>query len=173
MKRQALSGIRILIPAVFALLLSSSTAFAQTGSAVEVFGGYFAGYSSANGFTVNHDPTLGLRASHRLTQNFAVEAAATRTSDFFIAWNYELSAKAYLLQRDHFGLFVLAGGGDERVSFEGSHSNVKTLHAAIGAEIPLSERTYLRPEIRSRWPTPSLSSADRTTDYTIGFGWRF
>lgn len=59
------------------------------------------------------------------------------------------------------------------MSFEGSHSNVKTLHAAIGAEIPLSERTYLRPEVRSRWPTQSLSSADRTTDYTIGFGWRF
>jgi hypothetical protein len=168
--------IQILIPVVFALLVPSSAAFAQAdahGLAVELFGGYFAGYSSTNGLTI-HEDTLGVRGSYRFTRVWAVEAAVSRMNESsFTFWNEELSAKAYLFQRDRFGLFALAGPGVQRLKFAGSSPNAKTVHAGIGADIALSEKLYLRPEILARWPYDFLNDRYRETDYTIGIGWRF
>jgi len=167
--------IRILIPVVFALLVPSSAAFAQAdphGFAVELFGGYFAGYTSSRGITV-HDDTLGVRASYRFNRVWAVEAAVSRVNEDLVFWNDEISLKAYLLQRDHFGLFALAGPGLQRAKFAGSSYNAKTVHAGIGADFALSPKLYLRPEIIDRWPYDFLNNRYRTTDYSIGIGWRF
>jgi hypothetical protein len=175
MKRSIRSLLRIWLPAFFALLARASTASAQMdthGPALEVFSGYFVGYSSGNGFSLGHEK-LGARGSYRLTRAWAVEASISRTEDFFIAWNYELSAKGYLLQRDRFGLYALAGPGYERLSFDGEHGTSKTVHAGIGADIALPARAYLRPEILARWPTDHINDRNRTMDYTLGIGWRF
>jgi hypothetical protein len=165
--------IRILIPVAFALLAPSAAAFAQEdphGFAVELFGGYFAGSSS--GITT-HDDTLGVRGSYRFGSVWAVEAAVSRVNESTALWNDELSVKAYLVQRDRFGLFVLAGPGVQRLKFAGSSSNAKMVHAGIGADIALTEKLYLRPEILDRWPYDFLNNKYRTTDYSIGIGWRF
>jgi hypothetical protein len=179
MKLNALGCLRSLIPVTFALLVLPSAARAQMdtqmdtrGSSLEIFSGYFVGYSSSGGFNAQTD-LVGARGSYRFSRTWAVEASATRTHDFFVAWDYELSAKAYLFQRERFGVFALAGVGDRRISFDGESGNFKMVHAAIGADIALYGHTYLRPEIRARWPKDFLSDRNRTTDYTLGFGWHF
>jgi len=47
------------------------------------------------------------------------------------------------------------------------------LHAGIGAEIGLSDRIYLRPEVRGRWLTEDLNGENHLVDFSLGFGWRF
>jgi hypothetical protein len=175
MNRKTGRRIRILIPVVFALLASPSVLFAQEdphGFAVELFGGRFAGFSSGNGITI-HDDTLGVRASYRFNRVWAVEAAVSRVNEDPVFWNDELSLKAYLIQRERFGLFALAGPGVQRAKFAGSSYNAKTFHAGIGADFALSEKLYLSPEILARWPYDFINDRYRTTDYTIGIGWRF
>jgi hypothetical protein len=166
--------IQILIPVALALLLSPAI-FAQEdphGFAVELFGGYFAGYSSNRGFSVQDD-TVGVRGSYRFNRVWAAEASISRVNEDFIFWNDELSLKAYMIQRDHFGFFALAGPGVQRASFAGSSYNAKTVHAGIGADFALTPKFYLRPEIIARWPYDFLNDRYRTTDYSIGIGWRF
>lgn len=174
MNRETGRRIQILIPVVFALALPSALLAQEDphGLAVELFGGRFAGYSSSNGITI-HDDTLGVRASYRFNRVWAVEAAVSRVNEDPVFWNDELSLKAYLIQGDRFGLFALAGPGLQRAKFAGSSYNAKTVHAGIGADFALSEKLYLRPEILARWPYDFINDRYRTTDYTIGIGWRF
>jgi hypothetical protein len=161
-----------LIPAVFALLVPPSAALAQLDATAEVFGGYFSGgFSTESGFS--HTTTIGVRSSYNFSRVWAVEAAISRSSDFLVAYNGDLSAKAYVFQRTGFGLFALAGIGVQRNYLDGLYGDEKTIHAGIGADVALSDRTYLRPEIRYRWPTDHVNEEFRTTDFTLGFGWRF
>ena len=47
------------------------------------------------------------------------------------------------------------------------------MHAGLGAEIGLTDRLYLRPEVRSRWSTDDLKFNDGLVSYSLGIGWRF
>jgi Outer membrane protein beta-barrel domain len=146
------------------------------GPSFELFGGasaiYSSNSSSSRGLTL-HTESAGARGGFSLTRVWTVEAALSRSSDYRVTWNGEVSAKAYLSQAERFRLFVLAGPGIHREDLSGRSADQTTVHAAIGAEIELSPRFYLRPEIRSRWPTAHLDDRDRSTDITLGFGWRF
>lgn len=142
------------------------------GPSFELFGGAGAIYSSSSGLSL-HTETLGARGGFSLTRTWTVEAALSRTSGDPITWNGEISAKAYLFQAERVRLFALAGPGIRREDLAGGSTDSATVHAAIGAEIALSPRLYLRPEVRSRWPINHLNERNRSEDLTVGFGWRF
>jgi hypothetical protein len=145
------------------------------GLSLDLFGGASATYtrsSSRRGLTL-HAESYGVRGGFSLTRVWSVEAELSRSTGDISAWNGDLSAKAYLVQADRFRLFVLAGPGIHRESLSGGTADSATVHAAIGAEVELSPRFYLRPELRNRWPTAHLSDRYRSPEYTLGFGWRF
>jgi hypothetical protein len=176
MGRPAESFFRTLILAAFVVPVLSRSAAAQAefrGPSAEIFGGYFLGYSSSAGFRFS-DELLGLRGSYRFSRVWAVEGALSRSDSDLLTWSGDFSAKAYLLQKDVFGLFALAGPGIQRVSLgHQQHDDRTTVHAGIGADFAVSPRIYLRPEILFRWPTEHLDERHHATDYTIGVGWRF
>jgi outer membrane protein with beta-barrel domain len=175
MSRRAVPFRPILVLLTCAFLALPIAAAAQDeprGPSFEVFGGAAAIYSSSEGLTL-HTESAGVRGGFSLSRVWTVEAALSRSSGDRITWNGEVSAKAYLVQADRFRLFALAGPGIRREDLSGGSSDSATVHAAIGAEIALSPRFYLRPELRSRWPTAHLNERNRSEEYTLGFGWRF
>jgi hypothetical protein len=175
MSRRAVPFRPILISLTCALLALPIAAAAQDeprGPSFEVFGGGAAIYSSSRGLTL-HTESFGVRGGFSLTRVWSVEAELSRSTGDVSAWNGDLSAKAYLFQADRFRLFVLAGPGIHRESLSGGSTESATVHAAIGAEVELSPRFYLRPELRNRWPTAHLNDRYRSPEYTLGFGWRF
>jgi len=142
------------------------------GPLFELFGGAGAIYSSSSGLSL-HTETLGARGGFSLTRVWTVEAALSRTSGDPVNWNGEVSAKAYLFQTERVRLFALAGPGIRREDLSRGSTDSATLHAAIGVEIALSPQLYLRPELRSRWPTAHFDERHRSEDLTLGVGWRF
>ncbi len=163
------------ILALLTLALLPSAASAQDeprGPSFELFGGAGAIYSSSSGLSL-HTETLGARGGFSLTRVWTVEAALSRTSGDPATWNGEVSAKAYLFQAERVRLFALAGPGIRREDLSRGSADSATLHAAIGVEITLSPGFYLRPELRSRWPTAHFDERHRSEDLTLGFGWRF
>ncbi|HET9212956.1 MAG TPA: outer membrane beta-barrel protein [Thermoanaerobaculia bacterium] len=142
------------------------------GPSFELFGGAGAIYSSSSGLSL-HTETVGARGGFSLTRVWTVEAALSRTSGDPVTWNGEISAKAYLFQGERVRLFALAGPGVRREDLSRGSADAATVHAGIGVEIDLSPRFYLRPELRSRWPTSHLDERHRSEDLTMGFGWRF
>jgi hypothetical protein len=158
-----------------ALMTLPAAAAAQDeprGPSFELFGGAGAISSSSGGLSLRTE-AAGARGGFSLTRVWTVEAALSRTSGDPVTWNGELSAKAYLFQTERVRLFALAGPGIRREDLSRGSTDSATLHAAIGAEIALSPRFYLRPELRSRWPTAHLNERSRSEDLTLGFGWRF
>jgi hypothetical protein len=175
MNRRLDALFRALILAACALPLWSSSAAAQDeprGASFELFGGAAAFDSSDRGFSL-HAESLGARGGFRLTRIWTVEAELSRSSDYRILWNGDLSAKAYLFQAERFRLFALAGPGLQREDVGGHTDSSSTVHAAIGAEVNLAAKAYLRPEVRVRWQTDPINRRDNSLDYTLGFGWRF
>jgi opacity protein-like surface antigen len=166
---------RALILAACTLPLLSAAAVAQEerrGTSFELFGGASAIYSSDRGLSL-HAESFGVRGGFHLTRIWTVEAQLSRSSHDRLLLNGEVSAKAYLFQADRFRFFALAGPGlqYEDAAYRGGISS--TVHAGIGAEIDLTAKTYLRPEVRAGWYSDHLSGTDYTLNYTLGFGWRF
>jgi hypothetical protein len=167
---------RALLLAAFALPLLSSSAAAQDeprGTSFELFGGVSALYSRERGLLSLHADSFGVRGGFHLTRIWTLEAALSRSSDYRILWNGDVSAKAYLFQAERFRLFALAGPGIQREDVGGHTDLSSTVHAAVGAEIALTAKAYLRPEVRAGWYSDHLFGRDYSTDYTLGFGWRF
>lgn len=155
-----------------ALPIAAAAQDEPRGSSFELFGGAGAVYSSSSSLSL-HTETLGARGGFSLTRVWTVEAALSRTSGDPVTWNGEISAKAYFFQVEGVRLFALAGPGIRREDLPGGSTDSATVHAGIGAEIALSPRFYLRPELRSRWPTAHFDERHRSEDLTVGFGWRF
>jgi hypothetical protein len=158
--------------ALMALPIAAAAQDEPRGPSFELFGGAGAIYSSSSGLRL-HTEAAGARGGFSLTRIWTVEAALSRTNGDPVTWNGEVSAKAYLFQKERVRLFALAGPGIHRQELSGGSADSTTVHAAIGAEIALSPRLYLRPEVRSHWPTAHLNERNRSEDYTVGFGWRF
>jgi hypothetical protein len=162
----------LLACALLALPLASNAQDEPRGASFQVFGGASALYSSTNGLSLRTEST-GVSGGFSLTRVWTLEAGLSRSGSDNPAWNGEISAKAYLYQADRFRLFGLVGPGIRRQDVAGRSTDMTTVHAGIGGEIGLSARTYLRPEVRARWPTSHFNERTRSTDYTLGFGWRF
>jgi hypothetical protein len=85
-------------------------------------------------------------------------------------WFGDVSLKAHALRSERFDLYAVAGPGLIQVESEDPEA---TVHLGVGLEIGLSERSYLRPEVRGRWLTDELHFDEGVVDYSVGFGWRF
>lgn len=166
------STLTVLVLTMMALPTAAAAQDEPRGLSFELFGGAGASSSSSEGLSL-HTESLGARGGFSLTRVWTVEAALSRTNSDPTSWNGEVSAKAYLFQAERVRLFALAGPGIHREDLSGGSADSTTVHAGIGVEIGLSPRFYLRPEVRSRWPTAHLNERSRSDDVTLGFGWRF
>jgi hypothetical protein len=168
---------RTLMLTAFALVACAASASAQREltASLELFGSHGVAYSSGGHFTF-HQESIGVRGGAQFGGPFGVEASLQRSNGSDTVYDFDLSAKYYFLQRERFGLYALAGPGDRHEeNFFGSETDRGTLHLGIGTEIGLGAKAYLRPEVRMRWPMTKSEqvATDRTTDFTLGFGWRF
>ena len=162
------------IPALTALifLAVSPRASAQEphpGAFIDVFGARVDTIESSEG----HANSYGLRGGYRFNSTWALEGTAEHVDEGFTNWFLDVSAKVYLIDSKHFELYGLAGPGLFRVSAFGESEDQATVHAGLGAEIGLTDRLYLRPEVRSRWSTDDLQFNDGLVSYSLGIGWRF
>jgi hypothetical protein len=176
MNRQIQPSCRTLILAALALPLLSLSASAQTeprGGALDFYG---ASLSSTGGNDSGGLHAFGVRGSYRFSQTWALEGAATRTESGAEGWFGDVSAKAYLVDFNHdrVEIYALAGAGFLSSAF-GLDDSVHrgTVHAGLGAEIKLTGKLYLRPEVRGRWLTSSLEGDNGVAEYSLGLGWKF
>jgi hypothetical protein len=115
-------------------LVVASSASAQSGergASFELFG--------ARVETIHvdyHTESYGVRGGFRFTPVWALEGSLSRLDEDVDVWFGDLSAKAYAIHSDRFGLYALAGPGLYRVS---GGSNLTTVHLGIGSEISLGQ----------------------------------
>lgn len=159
----------LLGPVVFVL---PAPAAAQAGTgAFELYAGYY--FPSGN--AVDDDLTYGIRGTYRWTDAVASELSVGRFDqsvsgndftltlvDLSTAWTLNPGSKA------EFALF--AGPGWAFVDATGVSNDSFTLHVGADLQIALSDRVYLRPDVRARW----FEVGDNDLDYeaSIGLGIR-
>ena len=158
----------MLAAALFSLVAASS-ATAQTDGRGAYFDLFGARVQSIGGGDSFHSDGYGVRGGFRFNNVWALEGSLSRFNDSGVQFG-DLSAKAYFLHANRFEMYAVAAPGLAKATGEGVHLS---LHAGIGAEIGLSERAYLRPEVRGRWLTQDLNGDNHLVDYSLGFGWRF
>ncbi len=163
------AGFPITLAAVLMIVLGSSAAHAQDedrGFSLDLFGSYFT--AEADGDTADEE-AWGLRGSYRFTDIWALEAAVSNLrEEGDNAYFGDVSVKAYLFNSNRFDAYLLGGAG----LFKVNDVEETTLHAALGAEIALGERAYLRPEVRGRWLEEDVDAVT-FMEYSLGIGWRF
>jgi hypothetical protein len=164
---------RIFIAVALALLAVPFSASAQTdtrGASFELFGALVRPVDSDSDLETE---AFGLRGGFRFNNVFALEGSLSRLNEDVDVWFGDLSFNAFFIHSDRFEVYGLAGPGYYRVSDDGEGLNDLTVHAGLGAEISLGERTYLRPEVRGRWLAEELRFDEGLVDYSLSFGWRF
>jgi hypothetical protein len=116
-----------------------------------------------------HTESYGVRGGFRFNNVWALEGSLSR-SNGSNSWDGDAAVKAYFLHADRFEMYTVASPGLIKASGE----NPKLiLHAGLGAEIGLTPRIYLRPEVRGRWLDQGLKGDNSRVDYSLGLGWRF
>jgi hypothetical protein len=158
----------VLVAVMFSLAVASP-ASAQSEARGAFFDFFGARVEPTDGSADVHTESYGVRSGFRFNNVWAVEGSLSRIKDSN-AWFGDVSAKAYLLHANRFELYAVASPGLSKVSGENPQL---TVHAGIGAEIALSQRAYLRPEVRGRWLTKELRGDSGLVDYSLGLGWRF
>jgi opacity protein-like surface antigen len=172
MNRRALEICTIPALAALIFLAVSPRASAQEpnlGASIDIFGARVDTIQSSEG----HANSYGLRGGYRFNGVWALEGSAEHIDEGFTNWFVDLSAKAYFIDTKHFEIYGLAGPGLFRVSAFGESDSQTTVHAGLGAEIGLTDRLYLRPEVRGRWGTDGLKFNNGVVSYSLGIGWRF
>jgi hypothetical protein len=154
--------LRIPLAAALCLLVLPPSVRAQEetrGFSLDLFGAYLS-VTSQDG----RDPekSVGLRGSYRFTNVWALEGVIVQsTEDGDVDRLIDLAAKAYLIDTSHFEVYAVGGVGHS--SLDGFTPNL-----GLGAEIPLGDHAFLRPEVRGRWNDEHVNS-----EYSLGVGWRF
>lgn len=158
--------------ALLVIFLASSglAAQAEPGWQAELFGASIHLYDDGDEAS---DQMYGLRGAYRFTSRWAVEAALGKVNedevDVFVG---DLSAKYIFADLQSFSLYAVAGPGLVRIAVDDFDVDEETYHLGLGAEIPLGERGYLRPDVRGRRYVDSDIDAT-IVDYSVGFGWKF
>ena len=115
-------------------LVVASSASAQSGergASFELFGARVQPVDTDANF---HTESYGVRGGFRFTPVWALEGAISRLNEDADVWFGDLSAKAYAIHSDRFGVYALAGPG--LYKFPDADEKV-TVHLGIGAEISL------------------------------------
>ncbi|MDA8019559.1 MAG: outer membrane beta-barrel protein [Thermoanaerobaculia bacterium] len=139
----------------------ASPAAAQAGSGTfEIYLGQFA-------FEEDYrETTYGLRAGYRSSNRIGIEASlGYADTDVADATFLDLSAKIYFgSEASKAQAFLFAGPGWADVDSD----DVLTLNLGVGLDIRLSDRMFLRPDVRSRWFEHSEAS-DLEASLSLGF----
>jgi outer membrane protein with beta-barrel domain len=159
-----------------AFTFGAPAAHAASGS-LEFYGGIY----EPSGDALDSENTYGLRGAVGLSDRFALEASAgyfkseVDTVDINLTL-LDLSLKTYLNPAGKAKFFLFAGPGWAFVSvnLNGHHLDFLdddsfTAHAGVGAEIPLGEHVYLRPEGRGRWFENGNDDLDYEVTLAVGF----
>ncbi|MFP5285261.1 MAG: outer membrane beta-barrel protein [Thermoanaerobaculia bacterium] len=159
------------LPAILALFLSAADAGAQEadrGFSLDLFGAYI---TAESGGETADEESWGLRGSYRFTNTWALEAALSTVRDEGTNVYFgDLSAKAYFFHSGRVEAYLLGGAG--LLAIDDLESGEGTLHLGLGAEIKLSDRAYLRPEVRGHWLAEDVGAVT-FMEYSLGIGWRF
>lgn len=168
------------------ILLAPAAASAQAGTgSFELYGGYY----SPEDEVIDDDLTFGARGVYSWTDALAFELTAGRFEDEErfdgggrIDLEYtlvDLSAALSLNPGSPFELSIFGGPGWAFLDFSSrgfatfppasSSDDSFTLHAGANLQISLSERIYLRPDVRARY---FEESEDIDLEASIGLGIR-
>ena len=129
----------------------------------------FFGARTSGGSDSFHTESYGVRGGFRFNNVWALEGSLSRGNGSN-SWDGDAAVKAYFLHASRFEMYAVASPGLLKASGE----NPKLiLHAGLGAEIGLTERVYLRPEVRGRWFDQEPKKDNGRVDYSLGLGWRF
>jgi hypothetical protein len=131
------------------------------------------------------------RGVHRFRPRWAAEAAlGIDDARFSDEWQLDLSIRYTFLRTRRLDFFVLGGPGYSwhdasfatvltdpdgfpAVLTREAREDSATVHLGFGLEIDLTDRLYLRPEVRHRWLLASSFFDDEDTDLGVSLGWRF
>ena len=157
--------------------------------------------SGTTGF-VGEEGILGLRGGYRFTERWGLQGSLSRVDLFdavspFVdvdgdATFFDVSGMFFITPRRRAELFVYGGVGYARfdvdvapirldlphvgrIRLPGFGFTVEddfTGHLGLGVNIRLSEKMYLRPDIKVRW-LGSLESGTADAEPSLGLGWRF
>jgi len=167
------------------LLLIPACAAAQAGTgSLELYAGeYFPDQALDNSLT------YGVRGAYHWTDSLASEVTVGRLSpsldfapgagidvhitlvDLSTAWTFNPGHRAEVsLFAGPGWSFFDANAHVGNVTVDSASGDSFTLHAGVGLRIHLSDRVYLRPDVRARW----FEKADNSVDYeaSLGLGFR-
>ena len=171
---------------------------AEAGEAhFEIAGGAYVSGTSYLG----DEAAFGVRGGYRFTDRWAIQGSISRTELFDIytpyvdagldATFFDVSAMFFITPSRRAELFVYGGVGMARFDlgvgpirfgtgngrvhvprFGATVDDVFTTHVGLGVNIRLSDKMYLRPDIRSRW-LDDFDGGTVDAEPSIGLGWRF
>lgn len=167
------------------LALAAAPAQAQAGTgSFELYAGYYFPDSDV----LDDDVTYGVRGGYRLSDSFGIQGSVGRYEDSenilgLANVNLELtlvdaSAVWYFNPGSSSEFFVFGGPGwafaDVNADFLGIpldsvSDDTFTLHAGLGLNIGLTDRIYLRPDVRARWFDDSNDEVDLEASLAVGF----
>ena len=143
-----------LLLTLVALLPAAAWAQNRTGR-FEVYGGIYVPDDVAN------KPTYGLRGGAKLTDLLGIEGSLGRIGFHEGSYKFDvtladISLKAYLASGDRADFFLFAGPGWAYVQAKSSGNTLGrvdtfTAHAGAGVDLHISDRLYVRPDLRGRW----------------------
>lgn len=129
----------------------------------------FFGARASGGSDSFNTESYGVRGGFRFSNVWALEGSLSRGNGSN-SWDGDAAVKAYFLHAARFEMYAVASPGVIKASGE----NPKLiLHAGLGAEIGLTQKIYLRPEVRGHWLDTKLEGDNSRVDYSLGLGWRF
>lgn len=125
------------------------------------------------------DWSLSVRGGYRLDERWGVESQLTYDSDTGLGdeWTLDLSARLALKDTRRLHVFAAGGAGWFRTDADPGvpaiyDDDSATLHLGLGLEYDLTERLYLRPDLRGRWLLDSELD-DVEEELSVSLGWRF
>ena len=161
---------------LFAVLLPAA-AMAQPGNGrFEIYGGIYRPEG------LDDELTYGLRAGYKLSDHFGIDGTAGTFTvkedpvevDVILV---DLSLKAYLSSGDKAQFFLFAGPGwafldASAFGIDVLSEDSLTAHAGVGLDLWLSDRLYLRPDVRGRW-FEQADSNDLDWEASLALGFSF
>ena len=148
------------------------------GFSVELLAGRY----SSGEEVMSNQAFLGARGGFEISEAIGIEAAvslAQDTESLGALGNLDLSltladlsVKWHPLARRKHDFFVYGGPGWAFADVDGfvnGSADTLTAHVGLGVNVQISDRLYLRPDIKVRW---FEDGGDVSTDTTIGIGYK-
>ncbi len=185
----------ILLGALSAYILTQPGAAVAGQGHLEVFAGQY--FSDSE---IGDEPVVGIRGGYRFNDHFGLQGSIGRVEllhpvfsvfdadgdgiffDVSALWYLNPGKKAEWVLFGGPGFASLESGGQFKIPglIYDNHrrsTDSATLHAGVGVEISLGQRTYLRPAVKARWfegfsSQDDFLRSDVDVEATVAFGWK-